>query len=221
MPIISAHTAARHEGYFRLEWDLADQHTHRIARNHAFIVPVCVDANLEATADTPESFQRVQWTRLPGGETSDAFVKSIHCLLSGEAVAVSDRVCTTESAVPAARSVQPGTVRLRMGFMYAAAIGTATLLIFGLFLLERLTGAKPNIAGAASIAVLPFTNESGDSGQQYFSDGLSEDLITTLSQVPGLQVIGRTSSFRFRNSRDDTQTIGATLGVAHLLEGSV
>jgi len=66
MPVISANTAARHEGYFRLEWDLADQRSHMIARNRAFIVPVCFDASLEAGADVPESFQRVQWTRLPG-----------------------------------------------------------------------------------------------------------------------------------------------------------
>jgi len=74
---------------------------------------------------------------------------------------------------------------------------------------------------AKSIAVLPLTNESGDKGQQYFSDGLSEDLITTLSQFPGLKVISRDSSFRFRNSSDSSAAIGAKLGVAHLLEGSV
>ncbi|MGH8273221.1 MAG: hypothetical protein ACRES9_03035 [Gammaproteobacteria bacterium] len=74
---------------------------------------------------------------------------------------------------------------------------------------------------AKSIAVLPFTNESGDKNQQYFSDGLSEDLITALSQFAGLKVIGRNSAFQFRNTKDDAQTIGEKLGVAHLLEGSV
>ena len=72
-----------------------------------------------------------------------------------------------------------------------------------------------------SIAVLPLTNESGDPSQLYFSDGLSEDLITALSQFPGLKVIGRHSSFQFRDSKDDSRTIGAKLGVAHLIEGSV
>jgi hypothetical protein len=67
IPVISANTAARHEGYFRLEWDLADQRTHMIARSRAFIVPVCLDTTTEVSADVPESFQRVQWTRLPGG----------------------------------------------------------------------------------------------------------------------------------------------------------
>jgi hypothetical protein len=74
IPVISANTAARHEGYFRLEWDLADQRTHMMARNRVFVVPVCLDSTTEAAADVPESFQRVQWTRLPSGETSPAFV---------------------------------------------------------------------------------------------------------------------------------------------------
>lgn len=72
-----------------------------------------------------------------------------------------------------------------------------------------------------SIAVLPLANESGDNEQQYFSDGLSEDMITALSQFQGLKVISRNSSFRFRESKEDAKTIGRALGVAHLLEGSV
>lgn len=74
---------------------------------------------------------------------------------------------------------------------------------------------------AKSLAVLPFTNESGDKDQQYFSDGLSEDLITALSQLSGLKVINRNASFRFRDSKDSAVEIAAALGVAHLLEGSV
>src|ERR1700728_3150807 len=84
IPVISANTASRHEGYFRLEWDLADQRTHMLARNRAFIVLVCLDATPAAGADVPESFQRAQWTRLPGGETPPEFVRRIEQLLSGE-----------------------------------------------------------------------------------------------------------------------------------------
>ena len=72
-----------------------------------------------------------------------------------------------------------------------------------------------------SIAVLPLANGSGDKDQQYFSDGLSENLIVALSQFAGLKVIGRNSAFQFRDSKEDSKTIGARLGVAHLLEGSV
>lgn len=82
------------------------------------------------------------------------------------------------------------------------------------------TSARADIP-AKSVAVLPLVNESGDKDQQYFSDGLSEDLITALSQFAGLKVINRDSSFQFRASKDSVQAIGEQLGVAHLLEGSV
>jgi serine/threonine-protein kinase len=72
-----------------------------------------------------------------------------------------------------------------------------------------------------SIAVLPLVNTSGDPGNEYFSDGLSEELISVLARIPDLKIIGRTSSFRFKNTNDDSRAIGATLGVANLLEGSV
>ena len=72
-----------------------------------------------------------------------------------------------------------------------------------------------------SVAVLPLTNESGDPKQQYFSDGLSEELISDLTQVDGLKVIGKYSSFKFRDSKDSPAQIGAALGVAHLIQGSV
>lgn len=72
-----------------------------------------------------------------------------------------------------------------------------------------------------SVAVLPLANESGDPKQQYFSDGLSEELISDLTQLNDLKVIGKYSSFKFRDSKDSPAQIGAALGVAHLVEGSV
>ncbi len=72
-----------------------------------------------------------------------------------------------------------------------------------------------------SIAVLPFTNMSSDPEQEYFSDGLSEELLNHLAQLKGLQVAGRTSSFYFKGKHEDLRLIGEKLGVNHLLEGSV
>ena len=80
--------------------------------------------------------------------------------------------------------------------------------------------AKPVDRGN-SIAVLPLANASGDANQLFFSDGLSENLIDALSKFEGLRVIGRTSSFQFRESKEDARSIGAKLGVAYLLAGSV
>ena len=72
-----------------------------------------------------------------------------------------------------------------------------------------------------SVAVLPFVNDSGQKDEQFFSDGLSQDLITALSQFAGLKVINRDSAFQFRDSKDNIKTIARQLGVAHILEGSV
>jgi serine/threonine protein kinase/Flp pilus assembly protein TadD len=72
-----------------------------------------------------------------------------------------------------------------------------------------------------SIAILPFTNLSADKENEYFSDGLAEDIIDALTQVPGLRVMARTSAFAFRGKEQDVREIGARLGVEHILEGSV
>ena len=72
-----------------------------------------------------------------------------------------------------------------------------------------------------SIAVLPLLNESGDPKDEYFSDGLSEELIAALAQIRELKVIGRSSSFRFKDRKEESKTIGEKLGVATLLEGTV
>ncbi|HSC06518.1 MAG TPA: adenylate/guanylate cyclase domain-containing protein [Steroidobacteraceae bacterium] len=81
----------------------------------------------------------------------------------------------------------------------------------------------PRLAADAepSIAVLPFANTSDDPNNEYFSDGLSEELISALSRLGGLRVIGRTSSFLFKNKTGDSKVIGEQLGVGYLLEGSV
>jgi len=80
--------------------------------------------------------------------------------------------------------------------------------------------AEPSVA-AASIAVLPFTNMSGDPEQEYFSDGISEDIITDLSKIAGLTVIARNSSFIYKGRSVDIRDIGRELGVQSVLEGSI
>src|SRR5205085_8229419 len=78
-----------------------------------------------------------------------------------------------------------------------------------------------NETSAKSIAVLPFVNMSADKADEYLSDGVSEELITALSKITGLQVKARTSSFAFKGKNEDIQKIGELLRVSHLLEGSV
>jgi TolB-like protein/Tfp pilus assembly protein PilF len=74
---------------------------------------------------------------------------------------------------------------------------------------------------ARSVAVLAFANLSDDKGSEYFSDGISEELLTVLQKIPGLHVAARTSAFSFKGKNATAQEIGQKLGVAHLVEGSV
>jgi serine/threonine-protein kinase len=118
-------------------------------------------------------------------------------------------------------------------WIYIVLVGVFASL--GLFFLGRYTAgnatprhdASPARTEAAtatpqkSIAVLPLLNESGDPRDEYFSDGLSEELIAALGQIRDLKVIGRSSSFRFKGRKEEPKTIGEKLGVSTLLEGTV
>ena len=127
-----------------------------------------------------------------------------------------------ESRVDPGESIARQTGRAIDRWIIAVLAAAVVLLLANTFVLHKNSGdtAAAPIA-EKSIAVLPLSNEGGNAEEEYFSDGLSEDLITALSQFSGLKVISRNSSFQFRNSRDGSKAIGEKLGVAHLLEGSV
>jgi adenylate cyclase len=109
----------------------------------------------------------------------------------------------------------------------AAAVGLlaiAGVVFWSLDRREQTASPPPATAVEApdlSVAVLPFTNMSGDPEQEYFSDGMTEDLITDLSQVPGLLVIARNSSFTYKGRAVNVTDVGRELGVRYVLEGSV
>jgi TolB-like protein/Flp pilus assembly protein TadD len=102
-----------------------------------------------------------------------------------------------------------------------AALLSISLFFLGRFTARNSTGASSNEFPAKSIAVLPLLNESGDPKDEYFSDGLSEELIAALAQISGLKVIGRSSSFRFKDRKEEPKAIGEKLGVSTLLDGTV
>jgi TolB-like protein/cytochrome c-type biogenesis protein CcmH/NrfG len=110
---------------------------------------------------------------------------------------------------------------------FTAFIVGVAVIAAGLFAYQFLRPTATTTVGARgevsskSIAVLPFLNESGNASDEYFSDGLSEELIAALAQIKDLKVIGRSSSFRFKDRREENKTIGEKLGVSTLLEGTV
>jgi TolB-like protein len=105
---------------------------------------------------------------------------------------------------------------------WAATASALTLLLVAGAVFIFFSRAKSVIAAPMrSVAVLPLVNTSGDANNEYFSDGLSEELIAVLAKLPGLKVIGRNSSFLFKGKSGDSASIGQKLGVAQLIQGSV
>ena len=223
VPVISKHTHERCEGYFRLEWKLAVDRCHLMAADKAFLVPVVIDDTPDDDERVPEKFRELQWTRLPEGNTRPEFVTRIQQLLSGSPT-------LTRSAAPVSAGRPP---RLTSGWL-AVAILLAALAAYLLAEKPWTSKPAPHSKPAAStdppvafnppphsIAVLPFTNMSGDVSQGYFADGLAEEIINTLSHIDSLRVTGRTSSFSMRGQGLDIGAIARRLNVGSILEGSV
>jgi serine/threonine-protein kinase len=106
-------------------------------------------------------------------------------------------------------------------FIISIAVIATGLLLFQQFRPGKSLTAIASTITAKSVAVLPLVNTSGDPNNEYFSDGLSEELIAVLAKIPDLKVIGRSSSFLFKGKSGDSGAIGQKLGVANLIEGSV
>jgi len=232
MPVISHATHDRREGYFRLEWKLAVDRSHLMDAEMAFLLPVVIDDTRDDDERVPERFRELQWTRLPGGETPPAFVERVARLLSpepGEEIGPSPkRTPASAASRPRTANTAPGKGR-RLAPLLIAAVA---LLAVGYFAWDKFVLSKhsavtlpsapaTNAIPEQSIAVLPFVNMSSDKEQEYFSDGLTEQMIELLGQVPDLRVPARTSSFYFKGKNEPIASMAQQLKVAHVLEGSV
>jgi TolB-like protein/tetratricopeptide (TPR) repeat protein len=239
VPIISRNTHDRVEGYFRLEWKLAVDRSHLISSDQAFLLPVVIDDATERDERVPERFREVQWTRLPFGQHAEGFVERVQRLLAGE----SPERPGAESI--GARVAAATTIRKHAAPFWrskAALLATIVVVVvaLGYLVANRPVPSKRGAEGAAesvstaqttfaaafnppahSIAVLPFLNLSGDKDQEYFSDGLTEELLNSLAEIDGLQVAARTSAFSFKGQDNDIGRIARKLNVGAVLEGSV
>lgn len=122
--------------------------------------------------------------------------------------------------VPSRHSID-GKLRKRNKALPGMVIVLLLLGLLSLVIYSRYWPGGTQSGALESIAVLPFVDLSMTGDQEYLGDGISEAIINTLSHIEGLKVIGRTSSFSFKNNRDDLKAIGRQLGVESILEGSV
>jgi TolB-like protein len=240
IPVISRHTHDRDEGYFRLEWKLAVDRSHLMTTNKAFLLPVVVDDTREDDENVPDRFRDIHWTRLPGGETPHAFVERVRRLVSPEpsrapAEPPLPAGPPASAAIPPLRERASGSSRSKRALPAIVGVvvaGTLAYIAIDRFWVKRQVSPSTPPAASAyvaptafapplhSIAVLPFVNLSGDKEQEYFSDGLTEELLNSLAEIDGLQVAARTSSFSFKE-HPDIATVAHKLNVGAVLEGSV
>ncbi|HVS54173.1 MAG TPA: TIR domain-containing protein [Opitutaceae bacterium] len=235
--VISANTQARHEGYFRREWKLAVERTHDMAASRAFLVPVVIDDTPEGRAEVPDEFMRVQWTRLHGALPTPQFVEQVKRLLEPGGAKTAETARARPAPRPAGVVPAVGTREppQRTRRFIVAATALASLAAAGIFFALRKPAAAPPgsapldsasvPAGRApdkSIAVLPFANLSTEKENEFFADGVQDDVITNLAKIRDLTVISRTSTLAYRDSAArNLKKIAADLNVATILEGSV
>jgi TolB-like protein/Flp pilus assembly protein TadD len=232
--IVSATTQTRGEGYFRREWKLAVERTHDMAAGIPFLIPVVIDQTLESKALVPEEFMRVQWTRLAGGLPTPQFVERMKRLV--------DEPAAPAEGAGGSRAPQPGRATGSFqgsgmpGWAWGAVAGVAIAAACFLVVSRRNAPAPAGVKAVApasgpapaapkanekSIAVLPFANMSDDKDNQFFTDGIQEDILTSLALVRELRVVSRTSVLQYRETTKSIGQIASELGVAYILEGSV
>jgi TolB-like protein/Tfp pilus assembly protein PilF len=175
------------------------------------LVPVSLDGT-----EPPMGFRRYHSIDLTGWQ-GDAGAAEIDAIVRG--VAALPGRGSTPAITPVAPVAKPQTVsrrRLLLGAGAAAAAGVAGLVAWRSGLHLRFSAASDN-----SVAVLPFENVGGDPDQDYFAEGLAEEVRATLARNVALLVMAQASSSKFRDSQDDATAIAKQLGVAYLLDGSV
>jgi TolB-like protein/cytochrome c-type biogenesis protein CcmH/NrfG len=239
IPIISANAHARIEGYFRFEWKLAIDRSYRMAPDQPFLLPVVTDDTPQADKRIPDRLRELQWTRAPSGDAPSAFIDRVRRLLSPLESEVSIvprqpiRSATAPSSLKLGRFDRTKLIAVTIAVAVALAAAAAYLAYERAGALRH-SATPPTAANAPlseapasfnppphSIAVLPFLNMSGDKEQEYFADGLTEELLNSLSEIDDLQVAARTSAFSFKGTNTDISTIARKLNVGTVLEGSV
>jgi TIR domain len=206
VPIISAHTDARLEGYFRREWKLAVDRTEDMASEVTFLVPVVIDETPNASAHVPDRFRHVHWTRIRGGEPTPALIALISQLVKPRSQIAESSSGVQMAGFPApsiqAQGDPPkGRIYRRRLAVLAGACALA-IIVAGYVAFNRLShlgSVVPMVAVTdKSIAVLPFVDMSEKKDQEYLGDGIAEEVLDLLAKIPGLRVVGRTSSFQFK-----------------------
>jgi TolB-like protein len=185
-----------------------------LADRYGTLVPATIEACYR-----PIMFELTHTAELSGwsGDSGDprwrSFIEGLRKVVSKGAPSAANPALAP-AAPPAPRSTRRSVVWTALAAALVIAAGLAW------YLHDRRAGPA-TAAVDRSIAVLPFENFSSDADQDHFADGLTEEILNSLARIPDLQVTARTSAFAFKGKAGDLKAVGKTLGVAHVLEGSV
>jgi TolB-like protein len=198
----------------------------RAGSKHKPIVAFRVDA-ANLSAELEYFLSRSQWIDVPALGMAGALVKLAESVGQGSASAQANLGLGSDASGRSSVNRADDTASVAKRVVAAAAIvialGVGVVLTVRFWQSKQGEARAPVVAAISdkSIAVLPFTDMSEKKDQEYFADGIAEEILDRLAQVPGLKVVGRASSFQFRGKSTNFAGVGAALGASYLLEGSV
>ncbi len=247
VPLISANTQARPEGYFRLEWRLADQRTHLMAKGIPFILPVAIDGTSEAVALVPDSFMDVQWTKLSDETSTTVFAARVAKLVEGTESSSIKAPNTTRGTPPEVMSANrsdakepaqpPRTGPTGMKWFAIACIvlvGCAALW-FGFAANKPASSDQKTSAATAkstattaapainplSVMVMPFANQTGDKDKAYIADALTSSITSDLSRIRDATIVPATTAASMADKKLTIPQLGKEAAVRFVLTGAV
>jgi TolB-like protein len=235
IPVISANTQGRAEGYFRLEWKLAIDRSHLMAQDRPFLIPVVIDATEEGDERVPDRFREVQWTRLPNGVTTPAFVARMARLLEQEkgaagpaAPAVANLARPTPDAGVVSTAAVPPPVKRSSSLVWLAAV--ASLLLVGAgawatrhtWLHSASVVAYSNEDRRMTYAVLPFQAAADDVHGAQIAKATADEIFTLLeSRKELVSVVPRASVEQASARESGMRKLAKELDVHFLVRGTV
>lgn len=235
IPIISANTQGRAEGYFRLEWKLAIDRSHLMSQDRPFLIPVVIDETDEGDERVPDKFREVQWTRLPDGVTTPAFVARMARLLEQETGTVNSSapsVAKVASPSPDASLVSaaalPPASKRRSPWAWLAAVAVLLLTGAGAWATREAWHHPASIVAYShedrrmTYAVLPFQAAADDAHGAQIAKSTSDEILTMLETRKELiSVVPRASAEQASAHESGMKKLANELDVHFLVRGTV
>jgi TolB-like protein len=235
IPIISANTQGRAEGYFRLEWKLAIDRSHLMAQDRPFLIPVVIDDTQEGDERVPDKFREIQWTRLPDGHTTPTFVDRMVKLLEqepGSASAAPPSVAKLARPSPDASLVSPAALppssKRRSPWVWLAAVSVLLLAGFAAWATRSAWHHSASVVPYShedrrmTYAVLPFQAATDDTHGAQIAKSTGDEIFTMLeSRKELISVVPRASAEQASAHESGMKKLAKELDVHFLVRGTV